>query len=165
MADAWIVNASPVIVLAKAGHLDLLDEPGVEVLVPEAVALEILAGPTDDSARRALDGGWGTRLAVATVPSNVLEWGLGAGESAVIAAAVERPRALAVIDDAQARSCAAALAVPVIGTLGLVLRAARRGRIPAATPAIRDLRAAGLFLDDALIREALDRALGERWEP
>lgn len=52
-------------------------------------------------------------------------------------------------------SCARVLRLPVIGTLGLVLRAKARGRIPVARPVVEDLRRAGLYLSDALIREAL----------
>ncbi len=45
MADGpLVVNASPLIVLAKIGRLQLLDALGSEVIVPEAVAAEILRG-------------------------------------------------------------------------------------------------------------------------
>jgi predicted nucleic acid-binding protein len=44
VSDRWIVNASPVIVLAKIGRLSLLSHLCKELLVPKAVAAEILAG-------------------------------------------------------------------------------------------------------------------------
>ena len=50
MSDTWVLNASPVISLAKAGHLHLLYEVCREPLLPEAVAAEILAGPPSDPA-------------------------------------------------------------------------------------------------------------------
>ena len=43
MKDAWVVNASPLIALAKIGRLDLLRAAEREVIIPEAVAKEILA--------------------------------------------------------------------------------------------------------------------------
>ena len=100
-----------------------------------------------------------------TVPAIIQEWGLGAGESAVLALAMDRQDAVAVLDDTQGRRCARAVGIPVIGTIGLVVRAARAGLLPAASPVLRDLRAAGLWLDDALIAEVLRRALNEDWRP
>lgn len=58
MAEVWVPNASPVIVLAKAGHLELLQQLSGELLLPEAVTAEILAGPQSDPARQALEMGW-----------------------------------------------------------------------------------------------------------
>jgi len=49
--DAWVVNASPIITLAKAGHLELIEEPGIDVLVPDAVSTEVLSGSISDPAR------------------------------------------------------------------------------------------------------------------
>lgn len=164
MASLRIVNASLLICLARAGHLDLLGAGGVEVLIPLPVALEVLSGPELDPARVAVAGGWGSRDHRVDVPASVLEWGLGAGESSVIAAALRHEGATAVLDDAEARRCARTLGVPVLGSLGVVIDAAKRGRIPAAGPVLRDLRQAGIYLSDALIREVLSRTLGEPWE-
>ncbi len=66
MSDVWVVNASPVIALAKAGHLRLLERSCRELLVPEAVVAEIIAGPPSDPARQALQGGWGQTVACHT---------------------------------------------------------------------------------------------------
>ena len=54
-----------------------------------------------------------------------------------------------------ARRCAQAFAVPCIGTLGLVLRAKRQGRIPAARPVVVALRLAGMYLSDVVVDGAL----------
>ena len=106
MPDRWVVNASPVITLAKAGHLALLTALATEVLLPEAVVAEVLAGPVTDPARQAVEEGWGTRVAVPRVPVAVLEWGLGAGETAVLAVALARGDCTAILDDAASRRCA-----------------------------------------------------------
>jgi predicted nucleic acid-binding protein len=84
-----------------------------------------------------------------------MQWGLGPGESAVLAEAMGLPGCRAVIDDLAARKCAASLGIPFIGTLGIVLRARRQGIIPAARPVMEDLLRGGMFLSRAL----LDRAL------
>lgn len=155
MAEAWVVNASPLICLAKAGHLALLEEKTVELLVPEAVAAEVLAGPESDPARAALHGGFGRRVQVEQVPDEVLEWSLGPGESAVIAIARAAPGRTAILDDAEARACARALRVPVMGTLGLAVRAHRLGQLESLEQLFRDLRAAGLYLDPRLVEKLL----------
>ncbi|MDM8007421.1 MAG: hypothetical protein QUV05_14880 [Phycisphaerae bacterium] len=54
MSETWVVNASPVIALARIGQLRFLEELASLLLLPEAVAAEILAGPDDDSARIAV---------------------------------------------------------------------------------------------------------------
>lgn len=145
--------------------LDLLQAGGIEVLVPPAVVAEVLAGPAADAARLALTAGWGVRPGPVDIPSAVLEWGLGAGESSVIARALALPGSTAVVDDGEARRCARTLGVPVMGSLAIIIEAARNGHIPAAGPAIKDLRRSGIYLADSLVREALARALGEAWEP
>lgn len=159
MVDVWVANASPLIALAHAGELELLEKLPTELVVPEAVVEEILAGP-DDPARRALTSSWGPRRA-ATVPEKVAEWGLGKGESAVLALALELDGA-AVVDDRMARRCAAALAVPTIGTFGVIIRAKRQDLVPAAGPVIRSVVDAGLYYDDAAIRTLLS-SVGESW--
>ena len=44
---AWVVNASPLILLAKLERLDLLAALAPAVMVPQAVAEEIAAGAAD----------------------------------------------------------------------------------------------------------------------
>ena len=49
-----VLNASPVIVLAKAGYLDLVPRLVSPVIIPRAVATEISTGLPDDPAVRFL---------------------------------------------------------------------------------------------------------------
>ena len=162
MDDLWVADASPLIVLAKAGQAPLLAAPGRQLLIPEAVASEVLAGPATDPGRRLLESGFGRRVAAAEIPGRVLEWGLGRGETEVLAVAMARPRSTAVLDDAAARRCAAALGVPVIGTLGVVVRAKRVGAIESAAVVVQALRRADFRIDDQQVRTAL-ASVGEAW--
>lgn len=165
MTRLRVVNASPLICLARSGHLDLLSAGCVDVLIPSPVVVEVLAGPETDAARMALVGGWGRQTGAIEVPPAVMEWGLGAGESSVIATALVHQGSTAVLDDAEARRCARTLGVHVMGSLAVVIDAARHKLIPAAGPVLLDLRRAGIYLSDALVRDALARSLGETWEP
>ena len=154
--SSWVVNASPVICLAKVGRLDLLEALSDEVVVPQPVVREVLAGPVADPARVILESGWGARRESAVIPARVIEWGLGDGETSVIALALEEG-AIAVLDDAAARACARACGVAVIGTLGLVLRAAHLGLVPSAERMLEELRKAGLRLAETTIQAALKK--------
>ncbi|MEP7307498.1 MAG: DUF3368 domain-containing protein [Acidobacteriota bacterium] len=128
MKETWVVNASPLISLAKIGRLDLLREAERELLIPAAVATEILAGPADDPASVALTAGELPDPVPSVSRIEVVEWGLGAGETAVLSQALDRG-ATAVIDDGEARTAARSLGVRFIGTLGVVIRARKEGRI------------------------------------
>jgi predicted nucleic acid-binding protein len=161
--ETWILNASPVITMAKAGYLHLFEQLAANVLIPESVAREILVAPSSDPGRKALESGWGERASPSEIPSFILEWGLGSGESGVLALALERPGCTAVLDDAAARRCARALDIPLIGTLGAVLQARRLGLIDSAAQVLVALRAAGLRLDDKVASVSLKRAVGEDW--
>lgn len=112
-------------------------------------------GPTDPAAKALAASGWLRRVEVGEPPGSLLAWDLGPGETAVLAWAVGHPGGLAVIDDQAARRCADVLGVPCIGTLGIVLRARRLGRIPAARPVLERLRAAGMYLSDRMLLPAL----------
>jgi len=156
LAERPAVNASPLILLARANLLDLLQLAGPDIVVPAPVADEILReGPQDPAARALETMPWVTIVEAPPVPAVVQAWDLGAGESSVLAWALGHPGTVAIVDDLAARRCAAALHVPVRGTLGLILLAKQRGRIEAARPVLDGMRATGMYLSDAVLNQAL----------
>jgi len=163
MPERWVVNASPLIVLAKIDRLNLINLLADDVLVPRAVVAEINAGPEDDPARSFLAS---SPFPVVDVPAhpNILGWDLGSGETAVLSYAFVQPGWKVVIDDGAARRCARAMGIPMIGTLGVILKARQLGLIPAAAPLLRALRAHGFRLDERVIRSALKAIAGEEWD-
>lgn len=163
MAERWVVNASPLIVLSKINHQHLLAQLADELLVPNAVLAEIEAGPPQDPARLFLAHRPLPSAAVSIEPS-VLKWDLGAGESAVLSYALQNPGWRAVVDDGLARRCARTLNVPLIGTLGIVLRARHLELISAAVPVLKALQSVGLRLDEQLLKTALPASVKEIWE-
>lgn len=164
MSDVFVVNASPVIALALVGHEHLLTELAALVLIPSAVEAEILAGPPDDPARKLIQRPWAQRVAPTYIPATVIEWGLGSGESAVLAVALETSGATAVVDDAAARRAARNLGIPTLGTLGVIIRARQRQVLTSASAVITQLKSRGLYLEDELVRTALLQ-IGETWPP
>ncbi len=85
----------------------------------------------------------------------IQNWDLGAGESAVLTWGYVNPGTEVIVDDLAARRCAAALGIPVRGTLGLVLTAKQQGILPAARPVLEQLRLSGMYLSDRVMNQAL----------
>jgi len=160
VTDLWVCNASPVIVLAKTGQLSLVDALCRQLLLPDAVAEDILRGPEDDPARAAVLAGWGKRVSPAGLPRALVEWGLGIGETSVLAVALEHMPCGALLDDAVARAACRSFGVPTMGTLGLLLKAKVLGLVASGADAIGEVRKAGLYLDDSTVDAAL-RGIGE----
>ncbi|MEX0702875.1 MAG: DUF3368 domain-containing protein [Planctomycetales bacterium] len=161
MAEIWVANASPVIALAKCGLIRLVEDLTDEVWIPKPVVQEILNGPESDPARMLLERGFGKTVEVQRTPGELLEWGLGVGESSVIACCLGHPGSRAVLDDAAARICARSFGIPIIGTLGIIVRARQERLLKSAADALAALRGSGLYLADSLVDSIL-RTLGEQ---
>lgn len=159
-SKAWVVNASPLIVLGKVGQLELLERLAASLVVPESVIGEIAAGGEDDPEAGATLA-WARSHTVADLPlpSVVAHWDLGAGESQVLSYCLAHD-SVAVLDDGEARACAQSLGIPLIGTLGIILRARKQGIVPAARPLVSRVVAVGSRLSVELV-EAVLREVGE----
>ena len=156
MDRALVVNASPLILLARIERLDLLASLAKLLVVPEAVIREIQAGSDrDGTAGKIKDLASILQVDDRPVPDRIRFWDLGAGESQVLAHGLERPGMGVVLDDLAARRCARSLGLSMIGTLGVVVLCRHRGVISAARPVIEALREAGLRLKPALMDDAL----------
>lgn len=156
MDRVLVVNASPLILLARIDRLDLLASLAKLLVVPEAVIREIEAGSDRDRTAdqiKALPSV--LRADDQPVPDRIRFWDLGAGESQVLAHGLERPGSEVVLDDLAARRCARSLDLPMIGTLGVVILCRHRGVVSAARPVIEALLDAGLRLKPALMDSAL----------
>jgi predicted nucleic acid-binding protein len=156
MPDTLVINASPLIFLGNAGQLELLRVGGASrFIVPPSVLDEVTTAKHADRAARAVaEAAWIERASALPIPDEIIEWDLGPGESAVIATCLHlgaRP----VLDDLAGRKCARAFGLRVIGTVGLVIDAHRRGYIEDARKALLDLRASGMWISDSVIDRAL----------
>lgn len=141
MPECAVVNASPLIFLSKAGLVHFLQQAAPDILIPETVAWEIgRRGEEDITARTVANTPWLTRVEAPLIPPLIQSWDLGPGESAVLAYAVAHPGVVAIIDDGAGRRCAETLGIPLLGTLGLVMIAKKRGLIAVARPVIALLK-------------------------
>ena len=161
MPDVLIVNASPLIFLGNADRLERLHAMGAErFVVPKPVFDEdISGGHTDRAAQAVSQAAWLEKQASPPPPDSVVAWDLGLGESSVVALALQERGSRVVIDDLNGRKCALAHGLRVVGTLGVAIAAYRRGQIEDPQAVLLELRAAGMWLSDAVIDRVL-RAAG-----
>lgn len=163
MSEPVIINASPLIFLARSQHIHLLQHLHRPILIPQSVVQEISArGPHDPTVRTLNETAWLKTESVPVIPDEILAWDLGVGESAVLALAWSKPGAIAMIDDLSGRRCAQTLKIPLVGTVGLVLLAKKNGAIPSARATLAVLREQGMYLSDAVLNSALS-LVGESW--
>ena len=163
MAKRWVINASPLIVLAKIGQIGLLTTLANEIVIPDAVVREINAGPPNDPARNWLVEPKVPIIANLNLPAELLAWDLGAGETAVLAHALANPGWTAVLDDNAARNSARSFSIPVKGTLAIVVLAKQQGLVPSAADLIRQMQQHGYRIHDAIVKEALAQTVSEQW--
>ncbi len=153
-----VFNASPLIVSAKAGFMDRFVGIWSDLVIPRAVVNEVMAVEMDrDPAIDWLSQTMHiTRFVETNPPVPFLQaWDLGQGETSVLQFCLDHPGAMAVLDDMAARNCAHACGVPVTGTVGLVLQAAKADPSFSIAVGIQAVRDAGLYLSDNLILKLL----------
>lgn len=79
MIDAWVLNASPLILYARVERLDIIEQLAPGIIVPLSVLEEVKAGIHKDStAKDAVN--WASRFEMSdiSVPPTVERWDLGA---------------------------------------------------------------------------------------
>ena len=157
MAELAGANASPLIVLARAGYFDLLRGVATRVVVPSLVLEETNRRGAADPAVDAMSGASWPEVVIAPAPSpEIVARDLGQGESSLLAWGMANRTARLILDDLAARRCAKDLGLEARGTLWVVTFAKQQGLIPAAAPVIRAVRDAGLYVSEKLVRLVLD---------
>lgn len=160
MNKVVIADAGPLIAFARLHRLDLLPLIFGGVLVTDTV-LEECAGRPDfpESAliREAVDSKLLELCAAPDIFAFARE--VDAGEASAIAMAIER-RCGVLMDDKAGRRMATNIGIPVIGTVGVLVLAKRKGFLPLLKPLLEELAASGYFLGEGIIAAALV-AVGE----
>jgi predicted nucleic acid-binding protein len=146
-----VCNSSPLIALDQIGHLDLLQLLFAEITIPPAVAAEV---PPSATARPwIVQRPCGKPLAL-----HHLSGTLGPGECEAIGLALEISAAPIILDDRPARRAAQRLGLSVIGTLGLLLAAKRKGFLPVLRPLVDAQAAANFRARPSLVQQMLTDA-------
>lgn len=136
-----ISNSSPLINFGTLGRLDILQTLYESLFIPQAVYNEVLvAGQRQPGAAEIKQAAWIVPKPVANRAAVAALHALGRGEAEAIMLAVEHPGSLVVLDDRQGRGVAVHLGLNVIGTLGVLLVAKRKGLIQSLAIAIDQLQ-------------------------
>jgi len=155
-----VSNTGPLIALAAAELLTVLGRLFEKVLVPVAVRDEINSGTGgaaryDEMANRTQC----LEVCASGDPPALLADVLDAGESAVIQLALEQDVPLVLMDERKGRKVAAEVFhLEAVGTVGLLLRAKREGVIPRLAGPLSRMLAAGYYIHEGIVTEALRRA-------
>ena len=155
-----VPDAGPLIYLAGADRLDLLPRLFDRVVVPRVVYDEIVVAGAGLMGSAAVSAASWIEVEEAP-PDDLLARTLDRGEAAAIPLA-ERLAATLLCDDAAARSEARRRGIPVVGTLGVLRLAKDRGLLDRIRPVIEAMRAAGMFVSEALVQEVL--ATAAEWD-
>lgn len=136
-----VSNTSPIISLSAIGQLDLLRQLYNKIIIPPAVYNEVAnAAYTDASSVAVKTLPWiqvqqvTQESLIATFPKS-----LHRGEAEAIALAIELKANLLLIDEELGRKVSRRYGLTVIGVLGTLMAAKRRGLIPSVKPLIDDL--------------------------
>jgi len=162
VADRWVINASPVILLAKAEVIQFLPSLCEDVVIPAGVVGEVQNIHITDAGKAWLAGA-GRKLIRPSpeIHPALAHWRGGTGEAEVISWALQNPGFTTILDDRRARALAEQNGVAVLGSLRVIVIAKERGFIPRAKPALEKLRGVGAYVTDELIDRAIALA-GER---
>lgn len=149
-----VVDTSALIALGHLHLLRLLPLLFGEVYVPQGVVDEWAEGsagsPEEAAALEGLSPGW-LQIRSLDVALEETEASLGRGEEEVIALARDIGAEYVVLDDLAARDLAASQGLRVIGTVGILIAARRKGVIPSAISLLENLREEGFRLSDDIV--------------
>ncbi|OFW17631.1 MAG: hypothetical protein A3H97_13445 [Acidobacteria bacterium RIFCSPLOWO2_02_FULL_65_29] len=149
------VNTGPLIALAACDSLDLLRHLHSRVLVPTAVVEEFCRGESGQPMQ--LPEWLEVRSLAASVPALLISH-LDIGEASAIALALEAGLRLVAMNERRGRLVARDAGLSVTGSVGILLRAKRKGLIEAVAPRLEAMTKNGIWLGRALIRRVLAEA-------
>lgn len=153
-----VANTTPLVSLWLLDRLDLLRDLYGEALIPPAVQSEFLAAETAVRQVALTNAPW-IRTVPLEQPQRVLAYaGLDRGEAEVLALAEEQAARLVIIDERSGRRYARRLALPLTGTMGVLLLAKETGLVEAVAPLIEVLRQAGMYLGEDLTERVIQLA-------
>lgn len=155
-----VADAGPLIAFARLRRLDLLPQILGRLLVTDIVLGES-AGRSDFPESALIHEAVNSGLLELCVPPDFSAFvqEIDAGEASAIAMAIACGCGV-LMDDKAGRRTAKNIGIPVIGTVGVLVLAKRRGLVPLVKPLLESLSSSGYFLGAGIIAAALD-ALGE----
>ena len=159
MPETTIADSGPLIALSRIGRLYLLPRLFQKILIPPEVWNEVtVQGGALPGASEIKSAPWIEIQAPGPLLVTPLSILVDPGEAEAIALAQENPDSILLLDDSQARKVARRLKLQITGTIGLLLRAKRKGLIEHVRPCFEDLQKNGIHIRQKLIEAALTAA-------
>jgi predicted nucleic acid-binding protein len=149
-----VADTSPILYLVLIEQVELLQSFYSEVVIPDAVAIELRAMKSPSSVRTWISNppSWAKVKPVTREQLDAVTAELDPGERAAIALATALSANLLLIDNARGRAEARRRHLGVTGTLGVLRTAAERGLI-SVPDVLGRLRATSFYVEDALVEE------------
>jgi uncharacterized protein len=160
-----VSNTSPISNLAIIGRLDVLLRQFETIRIPGAVRRELArlehqAG--SQSIKQALSQGWiQVEAETASDLARNLASSLDAGEAEAIALASQSAADLLIMDESAGRAAARNLGITMTGTLGVLLKEKRAGRLSSIREEMDRLVADAGFFISGSVRQSFLEAAGE----
>lgn len=157
-----VTDAGPLIHLGSCGCLWVLKSLFGQVIVPAAVWNEATAHPELPGAQEVLRADW---LEVVSAPRvqvrpefHGLE--LHRGERLGLELALELSAEMFLSDDQEAVRAARGVEMPVLGSIGVLIRAKEKGLLEAVMPHLEAMRASGFWMSKRFV-ETVARMVDE----
>jgi predicted nucleic acid-binding protein len=150
-----IADAGPLIAFARLHHISLLPQIFGRVLVTDIV-FEECAGrsyfPESTLIQEAVSK---KQLELCAAPDfSAFSQKIDPGEASAIAVAIDFGCGV-LMDDKAGRKMATNAGIPVIGTVGVLVLAKRKGLVPLVKPLLENLATSGYFLGAEIVAAAL----------
>lgn len=154
-----VINTSPWIALSICAKTELLKQLYEEVYMPIGVKEEILIGGEEKVGVTELGkSSWLKVEEVTDIEKPKLLYELDRGEAEVIILAKEKKIKEVLIDEKVARMQAKILGLEVIGTLGLLLMAKKKGLLSEIKPLIETMLQRGIWIRSETVKGILEEA-------
>ena len=156
-----VSDTGPILSFARAGRLDILRQVVGEIIIPDAVLVEIIIGGKEKpGAAEVESGAWIKRQPIKDrTVLNRLHRRLHLGEMEALVLAAEAGAPL-LIDEYAGRIEAEGMGIEHFGSLRVLKEAKDRGIISEIKPLLDELIASGTYISEPLYEEFL-RASGE----
>lgn len=148
-----VINSTPIIALYEIGQLGLLKELYHSVIIPEAVYQEVTQ--KDDELKQWISQNreWFVCQKIQFENEKKMYHAkLHKGEVEVMILAQEMNADLVILDDLLARKTAEYLGLNITGTVGVLIKAKRKGILSEVMPLVDNMLGHGIYLSDKLIQ-------------
>jgi len=153
-----VCDSSPIIALALCGQLELLDKLFNDVLIPQEVYSESTKRGKEPTP---VIQKWAVGKIVEVIDRkkvNIFSETLDKGESEAIVLYLEKSADYLLIDEKKGRKTAIENGIKVVGSLGVLIMAKRKGLLQSIKPSLDILRLSSTRISEFLYKQALKMA-------